>query len=86
MNQIARTFVLVGIVVAALLALHLLPKLYLGETELRHVNILSDLITEIEEAYLNAEDIPVPEAPEPQIAISDTVFVNDSVAHEKPGL
>ena len=84
MNQVARTFVLVGLVVAALLVLHLLPKLYLGDTELRHVNILSELLPEVEESFLSAEAIPVPEAPMPELTVPDTVFVNDSTTHERP--
>ena len=84
MNQVARTFVLVGIVVVALLALHLLPKLFIGDTELRHVNILSELISEVDESYMNAETIPVPEAPTVPDVVSDTVYVNDSVSNEKP--
>jgi len=46
MNDSARTFVLVGLVVVILLALHLLPTLHIGDTELRKVNILSDVLPE----------------------------------------
>lgn len=84
MNQVARTFVLVGIVVMALLALHLLPRLYVGDTELRHVNILSDLISEVDESSLNVETITIPEAPTAPVIASDTVDVNDSMTHTKP--
>ena len=59
MNQIARTFTLVGLIVVILLALHFLPKLSVGETELRRVNLLSDVLPEVES---NAFDF-VPEAP-----------------------
>lgn len=46
MNDSARTFVLVGLVVVILLALHLMPTLHIGDTELRKVNILSDVLPE----------------------------------------
>ena len=46
MNDSARTFVLVGLVVVILLALHLLPTLRIKDTELRKVNILSDILPE----------------------------------------
>ena len=69
MNQIARTFILIGLIVAILLALHFLPKLYLGETELRRVNLLSDILPEVHEDDL--EVIPVvPEVPQPAVAIA----------------
>ena len=46
MNDSARTFVLVGLVVVILLALHLMPTLHIKDTELRTVNILSDILPE----------------------------------------
>ena len=79
MNQIARTFILIGLIVAILLALHFLPKLYLGETELRRVNLLSDILPEVHEDDL--EVIPVvPEVPQPAVAIAvpASVPVQDS--------
>lgn len=48
MNQPARTFSLIGIVVFLLLAMHLLPTLSVDDIELRHVNILSSLLPEPE--------------------------------------
>lgn len=82
MNQVARTFVLVGIVVAVLMALQLLPKLYIGDTELRQVNILSDLIPEVKKSIRIVEAIPIPEAPTPENAVSDTIHVSDSTSYE----
>lgn len=68
MNQIARTFILIGLVVVILLALHFLPKLSIGENELRRVNVLSDVLPEV---YQNDEDLnfipAVPEPPKPII-------------------
>lgn len=58
MNQVARTFILVGIVVVALLALHHLPPLHIGDIELRHVNILNDLTSEADEVYSDEETFP----------------------------
>ncbi len=64
-NQIARTFTLVGLIVVVLLALHFLPKLSVGETELRRVNLLSDVLPEVESDGLDfMPEVPkVPEAP-----------------------
>ena len=44
MNQPAKTFSLIGIVVFLLLMMHQLPTLSVEGTELRHVNILSLLL------------------------------------------
>ncbi len=64
-NQIARTFTLVGLIVVVLLALHFLPKLSVGETELRRVNLLSDVLPEVESDGLDfMPEVPeVPKAP-----------------------
>jgi lysophospholipase L1-like esterase len=47
MNDSARTFMLVSLVVLILLVLHQLPRLTVGDVELRRVNVLSDLFPEI---------------------------------------
>ena len=78
MNQIARSFVFIALIVAILLALHFLPKITIGETELRRVNLLSDILPE----YLDDGDglgfIPdVPEPPKP-IVIATPVAPADS--------
>ena len=67
MNQIARTFILVGLVVAILLGLHFLPKLSVGDTDLRRVNILSDVLPEVHEDDLDAMPV-IPDVPAPQVA------------------
>ena len=67
MNQIARTFILVGLVVAILLGLHFLPKLSVGDTDLRRVNILSDVLPEVHEDDLDAMPV-IPDVPTPQVA------------------
>lgn len=69
MNQIARTFVLVGLVVVILLAMHLLPTPKIGETELRPVNILSDVVAEPEQA---ADIIDIPLVPGAPVATTGT--------------
>ena len=78
MNQIARSFVFIALIVAILLALHFLPKITIGETELRRVNLLSDILPE----YLDDGDglgfIPdVPEPPKP-IVVATPVAPADS--------
>ena len=68
MNQIARTFVFVGLVVAVLLALHFLPRLSVGTTELRPVNLLSDVLPEVA-ADDGFDQLPVvPDVPLPIVA------------------
>ncbi len=65
MNQCARTFILVGLVVAILLALHFLPQLTIGDQQLRRVNLLSDVLPEVLPDDLDAmPEIPeIPEVP-----------------------
>ena len=66
MNQIARSFIFVALVVAILLALHFLPKMKLGESELRRVNLLGDILPEYLEDGDGLGIIPdVPEPPKP---------------------
>ena len=57
MNKIARTFVLVGVLVCILLAFHLLPKVVLDDTELRKVSILSDILPEAEDRDDSGEPV-----------------------------
>lgn len=66
MNQGARTFALVGLIVIILLAVHLLPTLSVGNVELRHVNVLSDVLPEV---YRQRDAIDVIPKPEPPKAI-----------------
>ncbi len=62
MNQCARTFILVGLVVAILLALHFLPQLTIGDQQLRRVNLLSDVLPEVLPDDLDAmPEIPIPQ-------------------------
>lgn len=67
MNQTSRTFVLVGIVVMLLLLMYQLPTLTIGGVELRHVNVLSDLLPEYEEPSQGI--IPTPQPPKPLVAV-----------------
>lgn len=61
MNQSVRTFALVGIIVSILLLMHALPSLSIGGTELRKVNLLSD----ISPYKLNETDVEVVPRPAP---------------------
>ena len=68
MNQCSRAFVLTGLVVAILLAMHMLPTLYVNDIELRHVNILSDVLPEpygTDGATAEVVAPPAPHAPLP---------------------
>ncbi|MDY6206524.1 MAG: hypothetical protein SPI30_07275 [Prevotella sp.] len=56
MNQIAKTFVLVGLVVIMLLLMHLLPPMSIGNTPLRSVDILSDVFKEESENEQHANE------------------------------
>ena len=71
MNQVTRTFVLVGLTVVILLAMHFLPTLYIKDVELRRVNVLSDILPEV---YRERDAIDViPSVPMPKMAVhSDT--------------
>ena len=85
MNQIARTFILIGLVVIILLALHFLPKLSVGETALRRVNLLSDLLPEVEESDFDVLPV-IPDVPQPVVAVAahlkDTTEVTSPKAAE----
>ena len=78
MNQSARTFVLSGLVVVFLLALHNLPDLTIFGKGLRHVNILSDVIAEPAEPVREPE-IPLPQIPKPQAAVKADSLRQDTV-------
>lgn len=70
MNQVARTFVFVALVVAILLALHFLPKITVGDSELRRVSVLSDIIPDVDDAMGGSGLLPdVPEPPKPITAV-----------------
>src|SRR3712207_7730850 len=68
MNQSARTFALTGLVVLFLLLMHQLPTLCIGSTELRHVNLLSQILPDIYEK--NIDVVPVPKVSKPVVAIT----------------
>ena len=73
MNQTARTFVFIGLVVIILLSFHLLPEIAIGETELRHVNVLSDIMPEVYQQRDGIDVIPrVPEPPQPVLTKKTT--------------
>lgn len=79
MNQVARTFLLVGLVVAILFAMRFLPTVYLGDNELRHVNILSDLYPESLSETDSTEVLDIPEPPSILASVPDSVVVYDSI-------
>ena len=68
MDQPVRTFTLVGLVVFFLLLMHQLPTVSIGGTELRHVNLLSQIQPDVHESVVDV--IPVPKAPKPTIAVA----------------
>jgi len=86
MNKIARTFIFVGLVVVILLAMHLLPTLNVGDTELRHVNILSDVLPEVYQQRDGIDVIPKPEPPKPIVprATATTGLTDTSVSGSQP--
>ena len=67
MDQSVRTFTLAGLTVTFLLSMHGLPTLDIGGTELRHVNMLSQIQPEIEAD--ETEVVPAPKAPTPVVAV-----------------
>lgn len=72
MNSAARTFTLVGLVAAILLAMHLMPTIRMGGQELRAVNILSDILPEPYQQKYGIDVIPRPDPPKP-VAVVDTI-------------
>jgi len=79
MNQVARTFLLVGLVVAILFAMRFLPTIYLGDNALRRVNILSDLYPESLLETDSTEVLDIPEPPSVVASVPDSVLVYDSI-------
>ncbi|MBR0050052.1 MAG: hypothetical protein IJP74_12175 [Prevotella sp.] len=65
MNQVARTFSLVGLVVAIMLAMHLLPTIHIGGQELRHVSVLSDIMPDPYHERFAMDVTPKPAPPKP---------------------
>lgn len=85
MNQIARTFIFIALVVVILLALHFLPKITIGETELRRVNVLSDILPEYLESGDGLGFVPnVPEPPKPITAVVTPAVPADSLQGTSP--
>lgn len=72
MNQCSRAFVLTGLVVAILLAMHMLPTLYVNDIELRHVNILSDVLPEPYGTDGTTAEVVAPPAPPAPVAVADS--------------
>ena len=71
MNQCARTFILTGLVVGILLALHFLPPLSVGDTKLRRVNVLSDVLPEEMKGHDALDFVPaMPQVPLPVAAVA----------------
>lgn len=60
MNESARTFTLVALITSLLLFMHLLPTLSVGGTDLRPVNILSEVIKPQETEVTDIIPKPVP--------------------------
>ena len=84
MNQCAKTFVLTGLVVAMLLALHFLPGITVCGKELRHVNILSDVVPEPAIADMQVADVPIPKLPEPPRPLkADTLTKEEGVSDKQ---
>ena len=71
MKQTERTFTLVGIIVFLLLIMHQLPSLSIDGTDLRHVNILSDLIKSKNQEG-NVDVIPKPQPPKSLIVTNSS--------------
>ena len=83
MNQTARTFIFTGLVVSILLAMHLLPTIVIDGVELRHVNVLSDVLPEVYQQRDGIDVIPKPVAPRPVRARK--AADNDSLAQQTAG-
>ena len=69
MRDSERTFVLTGLVLFFLLAMHALPRITIDGTTLRGVNMLSDLLPERGEEETDV--IPAPKAPRAIEATTD---------------
>ena len=68
MNQLYRPFLLMGLTVAILLAMHVLPTLGWGDITMRRVNVLSDVLPEV---YRQRDAIDVIPPPPPPKKVAD---------------
>lgn len=59
MNSFAKTFTLVGLVVVILLALHFLSKTKVGDTDLRRVSVLNDVLPDVDETGEESDSFPM---------------------------
>ena len=85
MKQAARTFVFVGLVVDILLAFYLLPTITIDGTELRHVNIVSDVLPEVYQQKDAIDIIPTTTQPEPADYCPEGVTMIDDYSGGQPG-
>lgn len=69
MDQPVRTFTLAGLVMFFLLLMHLMPSISIDGTELRHVNILSQLFPDNQKS--EGDVLPAPKAPKAMVAVTD---------------
>lgn len=67
MNPPVRTFTLVGIIVFLLLMMHQLPSLSMGDTPLRPVNLLSQLLPPHNQDIVDV--VPAPKPPRPMVKV-----------------
>ena len=82
MNNSARTFILVAIITSLLLFMHLLPTLSVSGTELRPVNILSEVIKPRETEV--SDIIPKPVPPKRLAQRSDASSATQKPKPKKP--
>lgn len=82
MNDTSRTFVLVAIITTILLFMHLLPTLTVNGTELRPVNILSELLPK-QKGVTEIDVIPKPQVPNRLAKAAKDTTNADSTAVKK---
>lgn len=85
MNSAARTFALVGLVAAILLAMHMLPTIHVNGQELRAVNILSDILPEPYQQKYSIDVIPRPDPPKPMEPV-DSMAAKPFVEYRPEGV
>lgn len=84
MNQCARTFALIGLVVIIMLGLHYLPPLTIGGKDMRPVNMLSDLFPDtVQQHQPELPVVPLPTVAETQNETVDSVATDSVVVQPR---
>lgn len=85
MDHATRTFVFVGTVVNILLAMYLLPTITIGNIELGHINVVSDILPKAYQQKDGIDVIPMPKPPVQEDYCPEGVTMISDYSNGQPG-